>query len=67
MELMRDHFEGTKMDMNHDIGAGPFDCPYRWRPMYWTTDSVNYFVNERAVSTQQTGFVFVAQSRSWLA
>jgi len=66
MQLMRDHFEGTKMDMNHDIGAGPFDCPYRWRPMYWTTDSVNYFVNERAVSTQQTGFVFVAQSRSWL-
>jgi dipeptidase len=66
MQLMRDHFEGTKMDMNHDIGAGPFDCPYRWRPMYWSTDSVNYFVNERAVSTQQTGFVFVAQSRSWL-
>jgi dipeptidase len=66
MELMRDHYEGTKMDMNHDIGAGPFDCPYRWRPMYWTTDSVSYFVNERAVSTQQTGFVFVAQSRSWL-
>lgn len=66
MQLMRDHFEGTKMDMTHDIGAGPFDCPYRWRPMYWTTDSVNYFVNERAVSTQQTGFVFVAQSRSWL-
>jgi len=66
MELMRDHYEGTKMDMTHDIGAGPFDCPYRWRPMYWTTDSANYFVNERAVSTQQTGFVFVAQSRSWL-
>jgi len=66
MELMRDHYEGTKMDMTHDIGAGPFDCPYRWRPMYWTTDSVNYFVNERAVSTQQTGFVFVAQSRTWL-
>jgi dipeptidase len=66
MELMRDHYEGTKMDMNHDIGAGPFDCPYRWRPMYWTTDSINYFVNERATSTQQTGFVFVSQSRSWL-
>jgi dipeptidase len=65
MQLMRDHFEGTKMDMNHDIGAGPFDCPYRWRPMYWSTDSSHYFVNERAVSTQQTGFVFVAQSRSW--
>jgi len=66
MELMRDHFEGTKMDMNNTFSAGPFNCPYLWRPMYWTTDSVNYFVNERAVSTQQTGFVFVAQSRSWL-
>ncbi|MCX6244933.1 MAG: C69 family dipeptidase [Bacteroidetes bacterium] len=66
MELMRDHYEGTKMDMTNDIGAGPFNCPYRWRPMYWTTDSTNYFVMERATSTQQTGFVFVAQSRSWL-
>lgn len=65
MELMRDHYEGTKMDMTNDIGAGPFNCPYRWRPMSWTVDSVNY-VNERATSTQQTGFVFVAQSRSWL-
>jgi dipeptidase len=66
MGLMRDHFEGTRMDMNNTFSAGPFNCPYLWRPMYWTTDSVNYFVNERAVSTMQTGFVFVAQSRSWL-
>ena len=65
MELMRDHYEGTKMDMTKDIGAGPFTCPYRWRPMTWKVDSVPY-VHERAVSTQQTGFVFVAQSRSWL-
>ena len=65
MNLMRDHYEGTKMDMTNDIGAGPFECPYRWRPMTWKSDSVAY-VHERAVSTQQTGFVFVAQSRSWL-
>lgn len=65
MELMRDHYEGTKMDMTNDIGAGPFNCPYRWRPMTWQVDSVGY-VNERATSTQQTGFVFVSQSRSWL-
>jgi len=31
MELMRDHFEGTEMDMTKDIGAGPFVLPYRWR------------------------------------
>jgi dipeptidase len=65
MELMRDHYEGTSMDMTKDIGAGPFELPYRWRPMTWTVDSVGY-VHERATSTQQTGFVFVAQSRNWL-
>ena len=66
MNLMRDHYEGTKMDMTNDIGAGPFKCPYRWRPMTWKSDSLPY-VHERAVSTQQTGFVFVAQSRSGIA
>lgn len=65
MELMRDHFEGTDFDMTRDVGAGPFACPYRWRPLTWQVDSVTY-VNERATSTQQTGFSFVAQSRSWL-
>jgi len=65
MELMRDHFEGTPMDMTRDVGAGPFKLPYRWRPLTWTVDSVKYF-NERATSTQQTGFSFVAQMRSWL-
>ena len=63
--LMRDHFEGTKLDMTKDIGAGPFKLPYRWRDLTWTVDSVEY-CNERAVSTQQTGFSFIAQSRDWL-
>lgn len=65
MELMRDHFEGTPMDLTKDIGAGPFSCPYRWRPLTWKVDDREYF-NERATSTQQTGFSFVAQARSWL-
>ncbi len=65
MELMRDHFEGTDLDMTKDVGAGPYCLPYRWRPLRWKVDDVTYF-NERAVSTQQTGFSFVAQSRSWL-
>lgn len=64
-ELMRDHFEGTELDMSQDIGGGPFNLPYRWRPLTWKVDSVEYF-NERATSTQQTGFSFVAQARSWL-
>jgi len=63
--LMRDHFEGTEFDMTKDVGAGPFLCPYRWRPLTWVIDSVEYF-NERAISTQQTGFSFISQSRSWL-
>jgi len=68
MELMRDHYEGSEMDMTLDIGAGPFVLPYRWRPMTWKVDKdakEEYFF-ERAVSTQQTAFSFVTQSRSWL-
>jgi len=65
MNMMRDHFEGTALDMTKDIGAGPFKLPYRWRPLTFKVDSAEY-VNERAISTQQTGFSFVAQSRSWL-
>ncbi len=65
MALMRDHYEGTPMDMTQDVGAGPFHCPYRWRPMDFEVDGQKY-VHERAISTQQTGFSFVAQCRSWL-
>ena len=65
MELMRDHYEGTPMDMTKDLGAGPFACPYRWRPMGFKVNGQEY-VHERATSTQQTGFSFVAQSRSWM-
>jgi dipeptidase len=65
MELMRDHFEGTPMDMTKDVGAGPFALPYRWRPMTWEADGKKY-VHERAISTQQTGFSFVAQARAHL-
>jgi dipeptidase len=65
MALMRDHFEGTAFDMTRDIGAGPFALPYRWRPMAWEVDSVKY-LHERAISTQQTGFSFVTQSRAGL-
>lgn len=65
MDLMRDHYEGTKMDMTQDVGAGPFQCPYRWRPMGFEVDGKKY-VHERATSTQQTGFSFVAQCRQGL-
>lgn len=65
VDMMRDHFEGTPMDMTTDIGAGGSSCPYRWRPMEFEVDG-NEYVNERAIATQQTGWWFVSQSRSWL-
>ena len=57
--MMRDHFEDTPLDMTKDIGAGPFDVPYRWRPMTYKVDGQEY-THERAIATQQTGFSFVA-------
>ncbi|MDO5571080.1 MAG: C69 family dipeptidase [Bacteroidales bacterium] len=63
--MMRDHFEDTPFDMTQDIGAGPFKVPYRYRPMTFKVDTVEY-TNERAIATQQTGFSFVSQMRSWL-
>jgi dipeptidase len=65
MYIMRDFYQGTKMDMTGDIGAGPYGCIVRWRPLTWEVDGKKYF-NERAISTQQTGFSFIAQCRNWL-
>ena len=65
MDFMRNHLEGTDLDMSKDLGAGPYGNPYRWRPLTWKVDGVTY-CNERATATQQTGFSFVAQSRNWL-
>ena len=65
MNFMRDHLENTELDMSKDVGAGPFNNPYRWRPLTWKVDDVAY-CNERATATQQTGFSFVTQSRNWL-
>ncbi len=64
-EIMRDHYEGTDLDMTKDAGAGAFKVPYRWRPLTFEVDGQEY-LNERAIATQQTGFWFVSQMRSWL-
>lgn len=58
--MMRDHFEGTHLDMQNDVGAGPYKVPYRWRPLTYKVDGKEY-THERAIATQQTGFSFVAQ------
>jgi dipeptidase len=62
---MRDHYEGTDLDMTLDPGAGPWKVPYRWRPMHFQVDGKTY-LNERAIATQQTAFVIVPQMRNWL-
>ena len=64
--MMRDHYEGTPFDMTVDPGAANYyGVPYRYRPMEFTVDSVKY-CQERAIATQQTGFVFVSQMRASL-
>jgi dipeptidase len=65
MNNMRNHLEGTELDMSKDVGAGPYGMPYRWRGLTWEVDGKTY-CNERATATQQTGFSFVTQSRSWI-
>ena len=64
-QAMRDHFEGTPFDMTSDIGAGPYEMPYRPTPLFFEVDSVKYY-HERPISTQQTAVTYVAQMRSWL-
>ncbi len=65
MDAMRDHFEGTPLDLSTGVGAGPFALPYRWRPLEWELDGVTY-LNDRSTATQQTAFSFVAQMRASL-
>ena len=62
-DMMRDHYEGTPLDLSNDFGAGPYKSPYRLSPLEFEVDGKTYF-NERPISTQQTGFVFVAQMRA---
>jgi len=67
MSLMRDHYEGTAYDMTKGVDAGPFNTPNRWRPMNWRVEGKDDdYTWERPISTQQTGFSFISQSRSFL-
>lgn len=63
---MRDHFEGTPLDMTADMTAGPWGMPIRPLPMHFrASDSTDYF-RERPIATQQSGFTMTCQMRSWL-
>lgn len=63
---MRDHYEGTALDIaNRKVAGGIWNMPYQPTPLTYKVDGKTCF-NERPISTQQTGFTFVAQMRSWL-
>ncbi len=64
-DMMRDHYEGTSMAVQGDLGMGPWEMPYRPTPLTYEVDGKKYF-NERPISTQQTANVYVSQMRSWL-
>lgn len=64
-DAMRDHYEGTALDISQDFGAGAYNRPYRLSPLSFTVDGEEYF-NERPISTQQSAWVFVSQMRSFL-
>lgn len=64
-DMMRDHYEGTLMEIQSDLGMGPYEMPYRPTPLTWEVDGKKYF-NERPISTQQASCIYVAQLRSWL-
>lgn len=63
--LVRDHYEGTDLDMTKGVTAGPFGNPNRVRPLSWDIDSVTYSF-ERPISTYNTAFSYVAQLRNYL-
>ena len=64
-DCMRDHYEGTPFALDNDPGQGLWKMPYRPSPLTYKVDGKEYF-NERPISTQQSGFSYIAQLRSWL-
>ncbi len=63
---MRDHFEGTALDMTSDMTAGPWGMPIRPLPMHFEDRDGNNYFRERPIATQQSGFTMTCQMRSWL-
>ena len=59
-DAMRDHYEGTPLDMSKGAGAGNFNSVYRMTPLIYKHNGKEYF-HERPIATQQTGFSFIAQ------
>ena len=63
---MRDHYEGTALDMTSDISAGPWASPYRNQPLNFQAPDGTPMFRERPIGCQQSGLTMVCRMRSWL-
>jgi dipeptidase len=66
MNDMRDHYEGTALDMTADISAGPWASPYRNQPVNFKASDGTDMFRERPIGCQQSGMTMVCQMRDWL-
>ena len=65
--FVRDHFHDTPYYTGEGIGAGPYNNPYRWRPVFFQLEGdTTQYAWERPISQPQTAFSFVTQARNWL-
>lgn len=63
---MRDHYEGTALDMTTDVSAGPWASPYRNQPVNYEAPDGTKMFRERPIGCQQSGMTMVCRMRSWL-
>ena len=66
MNDMRDHYEGTALDMTADVSAGPWASPYRNQPVNFKSSDGTEMFRERPIGCQQSGMTMVCQMRSFL-
>ena len=66
MADMRDHYEGTALDMTADVSAGPWASPYRNQPVNFEASDGTKMFRERPIGCQQSGMTMVCQMRSFL-
>ena len=66
MNDMRDHYEGTALDMTADVSAGPWASPYRNQPVNFKSSDGTDMFRERPIGCQQSGMTMVCQMRSFL-
>ena len=66
MNDMRDHYEGTALDMTADLSAGPWASPYRNQPVNYEASDGTKMFRERPIGCQQSGMTMVCQMRSFL-